>query len=231
MLPSEVSKLRVAVGTGEDDLLGLDRVADVQGPWLGVAQDRNLPRSCDDFGGGVLRYGEQLGQAGRRGGYNKQRANHPVGTTQPHKVNENPGRFHTKVLCGLQLTLVLLKQSTIKTCIARRHPIGFFVTKLYRFSLFQGTGNGRKDTIDSFDVSEGHSTGRYDCRLALGLAALPWCVWARPVPGKAESVGGTWETRPWSLALPSLATGAVDRVWYSRRRLQLVCQDRFRPCF
>ena len=33
------------------------------------------------------------------------------------------------------------------------------------------------------------------------------------------------------LALPSLATGAVDRVWYSAGRLQLIRQDRFRPRF
>src|SRR5580704_10488649 len=39
-------------------------------------------------------------------------------------------------------------------------------------------------------------------------AALPWCVWGQ----------GTWRrvgNSAMDLALPSLATGAVDRVWYA----------------
>src|ERR1700733_12160179 len=99
-------KLRVAVGASEDDLLSLDRVAYVEGPFFRAAQGRNIPGHFDDFRGGVLRYGKQLGKTCRRGSYTKQREDHAVGTTQPHKVNENPGRFHTKVLCGLPLPLV-----------------------------------------------------------------------------------------------------------------------------
>jgi uncharacterized protein (TIGR03437 family) len=45
---------------------------------------------------------------------------------------------------------------------------------------------------------------------------LPWCVLAQTLPGQAPGVG--WRhigNSAMELALPSLATGPVDRVWYS----------------
>jgi uncharacterized protein (TIGR03437 family) len=51
--------------------------------------------------------------------------------------------------------------------------------------------------------------------LATGLAALPWCVLGQVA---AQAPGVSWRhvgNSALELALPSLATGAVDRVWYS----------------
>ena len=62
-------------------------------------------------------------------------------------------------------------------------------------------------------MSEGHSTGSIDWRLGVGCR-LPLCVWGTgPVNGGVgwRHVGNS----AMELPLPSLATGAVDRVWYS----------------
>jgi uncharacterized protein (TIGR03437 family) len=52
--------------------------------------------------------------------------------------------------------------------------------------------------------------------LAAGVAALPWVVFGQSVGAQTSGVG--WRhigNSAMELALPSLATGAVDRVWYS----------------
>ena len=56
----------------------------------------------------------------------------------PHKVNENTGRFHTKVLCRFITNPSLNNTVYHQKCLARRYPIGFYVKKLYRFNPFQG---------------------------------------------------------------------------------------------
>jgi len=60
--------------------------------------------------------------------------------TSLHKVNEKPGRFHTKVLCGLLLPQDLTKTVYHQKCVARRYPIGLFVKNLYGFSSFEVNG-------------------------------------------------------------------------------------------
>src|SRR3984957_21093031 len=81
-------KLGVSVGAGENNLLGLDQVADIEGPRLGITQHRNLSGHGENLGCGSLRHGEKLGRADLYGGGYQQPANQPVDATQPHKVNE-----------------------------------------------------------------------------------------------------------------------------------------------
>ena len=78
------------------------------------------------------------------------------------------------------------------------------------------------------------------CRRAtvrvVSIAALAACRWpCRGVSGDrlratAASAGGTLETRP-SSCPAVLATGAVDRVWYSTDGSNFIRQDGFRPYF
>src|SRR5579862_2039336 len=60
-------KFSVAVRTGQDHLLGLHQVADVQRPGLGITENRNLAGHRQYFSRSRGRYGEQLGRAELRG--------------------------------------------------------------------------------------------------------------------------------------------------------------------